>query len=168
MEDSSTCKREIKLRKRAEISQIFSWVTEVENPNMFETQDLGLFKADSVERTAGCQKDSFFGVIQPGRCNSAQTLLGERATTWPRCMLSGSAQPAVERRTMIPVTCCTFQGWFLIHFGGGGNKSGHNFGELPQNATLEHFTTVKRPSSHLLRCWFPCKTCGTTGGPSWG
>lgn len=167
VEDSSTWKREIKLRKTAEISQIFSWVTEVESPKMFETQDLGLFKADSVERTAGCQKDSFFGLIQPGRCNSAQTLLAERATTWPRCMLSGSAQPAVERRTMIPVTCCTFQGWFLIHFGGGGNKSGRNFGELPKMPLLNILRQLK--DHHLiLRCWFQCKTCGTTGGPSWG
>lgn len=110
MEDSSTWKREIKLRKTAEISQIFSWVTEVESPKLFETQDLGLFKGDSIERTAGCQKDSFFGVIQPGRCNSAQTLLAKRATTWPRCMLSGSAQPAVERRTMIPDYALYFSG----------------------------------------------------------
>lgn len=60
VEDSSTWKREIKLRKTAKISQIFSWITEVESPKLFESQDSGLFKGDSIERTAGCQKDSFF------------------------------------------------------------------------------------------------------------
>ena len=86
MDSSIIWKRENKLRKTAEISQIFSWVTEIESPELFETQDLGLFKAESTERTAGCQQGSFFffffffffGVIQPGRCNSTQTLLAKR------------------------------------------------------------------------------------------
>lgn len=88
-----------------------------------------MFKADFIECTAGCQQDSFFGVIQPGRCNSAQTLRGTgNHVAHGAC---SQDQPAEERRTMITVTCCTFQGCFLIHFGGG-DQSGHTIREHPK------------------------------------
>lgn len=132
VEDSSIWKRENKLRKTAEKSQIFSWITEVESPKLFETQDLGLFKADSIERTPGCQQGSFFGLIQPGRCNSASTLLANRATT-VHALRIGSA--SCGRKDDDPVTCCTFQGWFLIHFGGGGKRVDLISGSTPKYHT---------------------------------
>lgn len=101
-----------------------------------------MFKADFIECTVGCQQDSFFGVIQPGRCNSEQTLRGTgNHVAHGAC---SQDQPAEERRTMITVTCCTFQGCFLIHFVGG-TRVDILLG-TPQNTTLEHFMGVKRPS----------------------
>ena len=128
MDSSIIWKRENKLRKTAEISQIFSWVTEIESPELFETQDLGLFKAESTERTAGCQQGSFFFFFFFFWRDSTWSLQfhadspGQAGTTWPRCMLSGSAQPAMERRTMIPITCCTFSGLVPDPFSGRGKQ----------------------------------------------
>lgn len=71
----------------------------VESPKLLELklQELGLFKADFIECTAGCQQDSFFGVIQPGRCNSAQTLRAP-ATTWPMVHALRISQPKNDGR----------------------------------------------------------------------
>lgn len=90
-----------------------------------------MFKADFIECTAGCHQDSFFGIIQPGRCNCAQTLRGTgNHVGHDAC---SQDQPAEERRTMITVICCTFQGYFLIHFAGGrGDQSGLTIGEHPK------------------------------------
>lgn len=49
----------------------------------------------------------------------------------------------VERGTMITVICCTFQGCFLIHFGGGEDKSGCNFGEHPKMLHLNILWQLK-------------------------